>query len=230
MKWHTNKRKWNYSKHIRIVPDSKVHGVNMGPSWVLSAPDDPMLAPCNFISGVPHPLHNIPHGVVLIFCVWVIMLCVSPFPHEHWAIVSHDRSNASEVQSKDMVKSTSTSPDCKVHGVHGTHLGPTGPRWVPCCPYEPCYLGDQCRRLQSVNHVHNLYIILAGSVHILYYIFRKNILQMDVFYKALTDKSVVQQRAYEYPTLLGKANRITLITSYVLLEIKIVTNRSWNSL
>ena len=22
-----------------------------------------------------------------------------------------------------------------------THLGPTGPRWVPCWPHEPCYLG-----------------------------------------------------------------------------------------
>ena len=24
-------------------------------------------------------------------------------------------------------------------GLHGTHLGPTGPRWVPCRPCEPCY-------------------------------------------------------------------------------------------
>ena len=26
-------------------------------------------------------------------------------------------------------------------GQHGTHLGPAGPRWAPCCPHEPCYLG-----------------------------------------------------------------------------------------
>ena len=33
-------------------------------------------------------------------------------------------------------------PDSKVHGgLHGTHLGPTGPRWVPCRPHEPCYHG-----------------------------------------------------------------------------------------
>ena len=25
--------------------------------------------------------------------------------------------------------------------VHGAHLGPTGPRWAPCWPHEPCYLG-----------------------------------------------------------------------------------------
>ena len=26
-------------------------------------------------------------------------------------------------------------------GKHGAHLGPTGPRWVPCWPHEPWYLG-----------------------------------------------------------------------------------------
>ena len=26
-------------------------------------------------------------------------------------------------------------------GQHGAHLGPTGPRWAPCWPYEPRYLG-----------------------------------------------------------------------------------------
>ena len=25
-------------------------------------------------------------------------------------------------------------------GQHGAHLGPTGPRWDPCWPHEPCYL------------------------------------------------------------------------------------------
>ena len=26
-------------------------------------------------------------------------------------------------------------------GQHGAHVGPTGPRWAPCWPHEPCYLG-----------------------------------------------------------------------------------------
>ena len=26
--------------------------------------------------------------------------------------------------------------------VHGAQLGPTGPRWAPCWPHEPCYLGS----------------------------------------------------------------------------------------
>ena len=32
-------------------PDSKVHGANMGPTWVLSTPDGPMLAPWTLLSG-----------------------------------------------------------------------------------------------------------------------------------------------------------------------------------
>ena len=34
-----------------------------------------------------------------------------------------------------------TSPDSKVQWAH---LGPTGPRWVPCGPREPCCLGWYC--------------------------------------------------------------------------------------
>ena len=29
------------------------------------------------------------------------------------------------------------TPDSKVHGAN---TGPTGPRWAPCWPHEPCYL------------------------------------------------------------------------------------------
>ena len=32
---------------IRISPDSKVHGANMGPTWDLSAPDGPHVGPMN---------------------------------------------------------------------------------------------------------------------------------------------------------------------------------------
>ena len=31
-----------------VNPDSKVHGANMGPTWVLSAPDGPHVSPMNF--------------------------------------------------------------------------------------------------------------------------------------------------------------------------------------
>ena len=33
----------------QYVPDSKVHGANMGPTWVLSAPDGPHVGPMNFV-------------------------------------------------------------------------------------------------------------------------------------------------------------------------------------
>ena len=37
-------------------PDSKVHGANMGPTWVLSAPDGPHVGPMNLAirEWIPH--------------------------------------------------------------------------------------------------------------------------------------------------------------------------------
>ena len=34
-------------------------------------------------------------------------------------------------------------------GQHGAHLGPTGPRWAPCWPHEPCYLGGLSRGIHQ---------------------------------------------------------------------------------
>ena len=36
-----------WAKYVYISPDSKVHGANMGPTWVLSAPDGPHVGPMN---------------------------------------------------------------------------------------------------------------------------------------------------------------------------------------
>ena len=35
------------SRNVGLVPDSNVHGINMGPTWVLSAPDGPHAGPMN---------------------------------------------------------------------------------------------------------------------------------------------------------------------------------------
>ena len=44
--------------------------------------------------------------------------------------------------SCDVSKQRDCVPDSKVHGANmGPHLGPVGPRWAPCWPLEPCYLG-----------------------------------------------------------------------------------------
>ena len=46
-KWHLNVAvEWHH------YPDNKVHGANMGPTWVLSAPDGPHVGPMNFASWV----------------------------------------------------------------------------------------------------------------------------------------------------------------------------------
>ena len=46
----THQKVWNIGicgKPVRLHPDSKVHGANMGPTWVLSAPDGPHVGPMN---------------------------------------------------------------------------------------------------------------------------------------------------------------------------------------
>ena len=48
---HVTSFLWPYSQLTRCFPDSKVHGANMGSTWVLSAPDGPMLAPRTLLSG-----------------------------------------------------------------------------------------------------------------------------------------------------------------------------------
>ena len=37
---------------IHAFPDNKFYGANMGPTWALSAPDGPMLAPWTLLSGL----------------------------------------------------------------------------------------------------------------------------------------------------------------------------------
>ena len=34
-------------KKSHVYPDSQIHGANMGPTWVLSAPDGPHVGPMN---------------------------------------------------------------------------------------------------------------------------------------------------------------------------------------
>ena len=39
----------NVSLIDALIPDNKVHGANMGPTWVLSAPDGPHVGPMNLV-------------------------------------------------------------------------------------------------------------------------------------------------------------------------------------
>ena len=44
---------WNLPALLHI-PESKVHGANMGPTWVLSAPDGPHVGPVNLAIRAPY--------------------------------------------------------------------------------------------------------------------------------------------------------------------------------
>ena len=57
----------NVTKHC---PDSKIHVANTGPTWVLSAPDGPMLAP----------------GTLLSECLWDLISCKIGFPSSRFRI------------------------------------------------------------------------------------------------------------------------------------------------
>ena len=50
------------SRASATIPDSKVHVANMGPTWVLSAPDGPHVGPMNLAIGMilPQISYNIP--------------------------------------------------------------------------------------------------------------------------------------------------------------------------
>ena len=57
------------------VPDSKVHGANVGPTWVLSAPDGPHVGPMNLaIRGVYVSVSGIPEWATIIGCSAVAVI------------------------------------------------------------------------------------------------------------------------------------------------------------
>ena len=59
-------------------PDSKVHGANIGPTWVLSAPDGPMLAPWYLLSGLFMIGRFVPLTMITLYAV-VLSPVLSPY-------------------------------------------------------------------------------------------------------------------------------------------------------
>ena len=45
-------------KQSHSIPDSKVHGANIGPTWVLSAPDGPHVGPMKLALAMGEELHS----------------------------------------------------------------------------------------------------------------------------------------------------------------------------
>ena len=95
---------------VPSIPDSKLHGANMGPTWVLSAPDGPRVGPMNLvIRDVKHyEISRGTHTYGQCVCVhrhhyrltgnWRIMKewCEQMFDHVHawniiWFISVHTR-------------------------------------------------------------------------------------------------------------------------------------------
>ena len=58
-------------------PDSKAHGANMGPTWVLSAPDGPHVGPMSLAIRVVLVIHGCHFSISLDRCT-SILTCLSP--------------------------------------------------------------------------------------------------------------------------------------------------------
>ena len=103
-------------------PESKVHGTNMGPTWVLSAPDGPHVGPMNLaIRIVISWSYQAKWAGICVcdcYCHWYYYCC-----HSHYHCQYHPWYQAS-------------------WGQCGSRLGPIGPRWPPCWPHELCNLGQ----------------------------------------------------------------------------------------
>ena len=68
---------WNGPQHNKrfqnqAYPDSKIHGTNMGPTWIMSAPDGPHLGPMNLAIRVANEISwkmcNLVVSMSLLFC------------------------------------------------------------------------------------------------------------------------------------------------------------------
>ena len=64
-----------------LFPESKVHGANMGPTWVLSAPDGPNVGPMNIAIRVFMQLQK-QRSFKMYFKLLIVVLAVSvPDPY-----------------------------------------------------------------------------------------------------------------------------------------------------
>ena len=68
---------WIYS-FFHILPDSKVHVTNMGPTWVLSAPGGPHVGPTNFVIRVVCALSSMSKVVIFVVSIVWSTCCMQP--------------------------------------------------------------------------------------------------------------------------------------------------------
>ena len=67
---HFTQQRFHYFHLFISIPDSKVHGANMGPTWVLSVPDGPHVGPMNLAIRDCFPL--LPYPLVAQQLMWLM--------------------------------------------------------------------------------------------------------------------------------------------------------------
>ena len=110
--------------------DSKVHGPNMGNTWVLSAPDGPHIGPMGLAFGDGNNKEKERRQMF-----WPTLRCEQKGASVE--LVHH-----SITRTNNGVLSVGPVPlIARFMGPTWAHLGLTGPRWAPCWSHERCYLG-----------------------------------------------------------------------------------------
>ena len=109
---HLKERRNIYSFMI-IVPDSKVHGANMGPTWVLAAPVGPHVGPMNLAIRGPWYMHKVmlwffmSIGAVMRELMWFIYNIPHSYIYWQQAIIAlsqwqwHDENNQMNMGSNN---------------------------------------------------------------------------------------------------------------------------------
>ena len=95
--WSIKYRLWSRTLAVRSkrhVPDSKIHGANMGPTWVLSAPDGPHVGPMNF--AIRGSFQTLFHGKLISYYLYGFLepwMTYQKITKHHWLILKVDVAN-----------------------------------------------------------------------------------------------------------------------------------------
>ena len=130
-----------WERSIRHIPNSKFHGANMGPTWVLSAPDGSHVGPMNlavrdnlvaiFVAAILVPMPVMQSSLCNSLQDWVPYMkpmCLRSSHKIQWLgfMIGH----------KDTLTARFVGPTWGPSGANRTQMPPT------CWPHEICYLGS----------------------------------------------------------------------------------------
>ena len=106
------------------------------------------------------------------------------------------------------------------YGQHGAHLGPVVPRWVPCRPHDPCYLG-MCTWFSLTLALHTTITVVQFCyiISINAYTYRK--MHTHVYKYASTSLIHKYIRATQYIEHVISCKRAWIHTNHVLSNLSI---------